>query len=103
MDKARWCGNTTPERPQSGALTTRGRPLGTKRTMHSARRIWLVLAVTVGAVALLWTGLWFYAASAAETTIAGWREREAKVGRIYACERQTIAGFPFRIEVRCVD
>ena len=70
---------------------------------HPAGRIWLGLAVTVGAVALLWTGLWFYAASAAEATIAGWREREAKVGRIYSCEQQTIGGFPFRIEVRCVD
>ena len=29
--------------------------------------------------------------------------REAKAGRIYACTRQTVGGFPFRIEVRCTE
>jgi hypothetical protein len=69
------------------------------------RRLWpvfLPLGIVV-ALALLWSGLWFLATGATETTIAGWREREAKVGRIYACEKQTIGGFPFRIEVRCAD
>jgi hypothetical protein len=69
------------------------------------RRLWPVfapLALTV-ALAILWTGLWFLAARAAETTIAGWREREAQVGRVYTCGRQIIGGFPFRIEVRCAD
>jgi hypothetical protein len=44
---------------------------------------------------------WYYAADKVEATIAGWREREAKVGRIYACAQQTIGGFPFRINVHC--
>jgi hypothetical protein len=69
------------------------------------RRLWpvfLPLGIVV-VLALLWSGLWFLATGAAETTIAGWREREAKVGRIYTCEKQTIGGFPFRIEVRCAD
>jgi hypothetical protein len=70
------------------------------------RRLWPVfvpLVVTV-ALAIVWTGLWFLAARAAETRIAGWREREAKVGRVYACGgKETIGGFPFRIEVRCAD
>ncbi len=69
------------------------------------RRLWPVfvpLGFVVG-LAILWTGLWYFAAAAAEATINGWREREAKVGRIYTCEKQTIAGFPFRIEVRCAD
>jgi hypothetical protein len=47
--------------------------------------------------------LWFYAASAAEATMADWRAREAKAGRIFNCTRQTMGGFPFRIEVRCID
>jgi hypothetical protein len=54
-------------------------------------------------LAALWTGFWFFASAKAETTLAGWREREAKSGRIYSCEKQTVGGFPFRIEVRCVD
>jgi hypothetical protein len=69
----------------------------------SRRRLWPVfvpLALVV-ALAIIWTGLWFYAASAAETTLAGWREREAKSGRNYSCGKQTIGGYPFRIEVRC--
>jgi len=69
------------------------------------RRIWplLVPVVVVIALAVLWTGLWFYAASAAEAAIAGWREREAKVGRFYGCQKETIGGYPLRIEVRCSE
>lgn len=51
----------------------------------------------------LWTGFWFFASAKAETTLAGWREREAKSGRIYSCDKQTVGGYPFRIEVRCTD
>ena len=75
--------------------------------MHSPhyaapRRRWpWILAVLVVVVAALWTVLWNYAASKVETTIAGWRAREAKVGRVYACATQTIGGFPFRIDVTC--
>ena len=50
-----------------------------------------------------WTGGWFYAASIAEKKIEEWRAREAQRGRIYACGSQTIAGFPFRFEVHCVE
>jgi hypothetical protein len=69
------------------------------------RRLWpvfLPLAFVV-VLALGWTGFWFFAAGAAETRIAGWREREANSGRVYNCQRQTVGGFPFRIEVRCID
>ena len=30
-----------------------------------------------------------------------WRAQEAKSGRVYDCAKRTIAGFPFRLEVRC--
>jgi hypothetical protein len=59
--------------------------------------------VIVAVLAAGWTGLWFYAASAAETALAGWRAREARSGRTYACGSETIGGFPFRIEVRCAN
>src|SRR6476620_1865178 len=67
------------------------------------RRAWPIVVPVVLAVALaiLWTGLWYYAASAAEGTIASIRAREAKAGRVFACGKQTIGGFPFRLEVRC--
>jgi hypothetical protein len=37
----------------------------------------------------------------AEKTFDGWRAREAKAGRIYACGSQTIGGYPFRFEMDC--
>ena len=69
------------------------------------RRLWpiFVPVTLLAAVAIFWTGLWFYAAAATETAIAGWRAREAKSGRSYECSSQTIGGFPFRIEVRCAN
>lgn len=69
------------------------------------RRRWPLFApfVIVAVLAALWTGFWFYAASAAETALAGWRAREARSGRTYACGSETIGGFPFRIEVRCLN
>ncbi len=68
------------------------------------RRRWpLLIPVAVIVLAIAWCGGWFYAASLARTAIDGWREREAKSGRIYNCGEQEIGGFPFRIEVRCVE
>jgi hypothetical protein len=67
------------------------------------RRRWLIFLPfgLVVVLALGWSAIWYYAATAAETAIAGWREREARLGRVYSCGAQTIGGFPFRIEVRC--
>lgn len=69
------------------------------------RRPWLValpLAIFV-LLALAWTGFWMYAAHRAEIEIARWREREAEHGRVVACARQEIGGYPFRLETHCAD
>ena len=58
--------------------------------------VFIVLALIAG-----WSGFWKFAAGKAETTIEGWRAREAKAGRIYSCSSQNVGGFPFRIEVVC--
>ncbi len=58
----------------------------------------LVLAVALIAG---WSWFWHYAAGQAQIAIDGWRAREAKAGRVYACGSQTIGGYPFRIEVEC--
>jgi hypothetical protein len=63
--------------------------------------IWLIVIVLV--LAGLWSGLWYYGAATAETMIAGWRERLARLGRIQSCATQAVGGFPFRLEVRCVE
>ncbi len=67
------------------------------------RRSWPLYALVIGLalLAILWTGLWFYASGVAQETLAGWFEREAKAGRIYECGSPSVGGFPFRIEVRC--
>jgi hypothetical protein len=67
------------------------------------RRPWLIAIplIIVLVLAALWTGLWFYAAGQAETRMEAWRAQQAQAGRTFACAKQTVGGFPFRIEVRC--
>src|ERR1700676_4017624 len=82
---------------------------GASLMRHSAspsrRRRWLVFVpfFLVAILAALWTGGWFYIAARAPGAIAEGRAREAVAGRVYGCGTQSIAGFPFRIEVRCSD
>ena len=51
--------------------------------------------------AAAWSAFWFYAVSQAEVKAAAWRAQEARSGRSYDCAKQSIGGFPFRLEVRC--
>ena len=51
--------------------------------------------------ALAWSAFWFYAASEVDVKADAWRAQEAKSGRVYDCAKRTVAGFPFRLEVRC--
>ena len=69
------------------------------------RRRWPILAPVAGVIvfAVLWTGLWYYSASKADQTLAGWVEREAAAGRVYSCGSQSIGGFPLGIHARCGD
>jgi hypothetical protein len=64
-------------------------------------RRYLYLILLVVAAAGGWSAFWYVAAGAARQEIAGWRAREAKAGRVYACGDETLSGFPFRIEVAC--
>ncbi|MGC1777203.1 MAG: DUF2125 domain-containing protein [Xanthobacteraceae bacterium] len=66
-------------------------------------RLWIILAFIAVAVVLA-LGLawgWYLAASLAGKALAGWVDREAKLGRVYACGSQSIGGFPIRIVIRC--
>jgi hypothetical protein len=51
--------------------------------------------------AAAWSAFWFYSASKVDQTADAWRAREARSGRIYDCTRRSVAGYPFRLEVRC--
>ena len=67
------------------------------------RRFWrfLLLAAVIVALPIGWSALWSYAASIANEALSGWLNREAALGRVYACGSQTIGGFPFGIAIRC--
>jgi hypothetical protein len=67
-------------------------------------RFWLYAPlILILVLALAWSGVWFYAAGRAETTVAAWIDREANLGRRYACAERKVGGYPFRIEIRCRD
>ena len=51
--------------------------------------------------AAAWSAFWFFAASQVEVKADAWRAQEAESGRVYDCARRSVAGFPFRLEVRC--
>src|SRR5207237_674122 len=72
------------------------------RPRRRSRLVVMPLALVI-VLAGLWSAFWFYAASTAETQITRWREREASFGRVQTCASQSVAGYPFRIEVRCND
>jgi hypothetical protein len=51
--------------------------------------------------AAAWSAFWFYAASEVDVKADAWRAQEAKAGRVYDCAKRSVAGYPFRLEVRC--
>ena len=65
-------------------------------------RLFIMPALLVVAAAA-WSAFWFYAASEAGVRADAWAAQEAKSGRVYACGKRSVAGFPFRFEVRCED
>src|SRR5882724_8063622 len=67
------------------------------------RPLWrlFIAPVLVLIAAIAWSAFWFFAASQVDVSADAWRAREAKSGRVYDCARRSVAGFPFRLEVRC--
>ncbi len=67
------------------------------------RPLWRLffLPVLLLIAAAAWSAFWFYAASQVDVKADAWRAQEAKAGRVYDCARRSVAGFPFRLEVRC--
>jgi hypothetical protein len=72
---------------------------------HVSRRrpLWqlLLMPILLLIAAAAWSAFWFYAVSQAEVKADAWRAQEAKSGRSYDCAKHSVAGFPFRLEVRC--
>ncbi len=94
--------------PGESPLSMMQRPIQPTRKPTPGRarpRRWPILATLVVAVVCAggWALLWYYSASVADRTLAGWVERETTAGRVYSCGSQSIAGFPFSIQARCDD
>lgn len=75
------------------------------REMPVRRRRWPIFLpfVLLILLAIVWSGVWYFAAQAAERHIAAWIAAEARQGRVYTCTERRLGGYPFRIEVRCTD
>jgi hypothetical protein len=67
------------------------------------RPLWrlFILPILLVIAALGWSAFWFYSATQVDSASDAWRAREAKSGRVYDCAKRSVAGFPFRLEVRC--
>lgn len=67
------------------------------------RPLWrlFILPALLLVAAAAWSAFWFYAASQVDVKADAWRAREARSGRVYDCARRSVAGFPFRLEIRC--
>jgi hypothetical protein len=67
------------------------------------RPLWRLffMPVLLVVAAAAWSAFWFYSASKVDETADAWRAQEAKSGRIYDCASRSVAGYPFRLEVRC--
>jgi hypothetical protein len=67
------------------------------------RPLWrlFIMPILLVVAALAWSAFWFYSASQVDSASDAWRAREAKSGRVYDCAKRSVAGFPFRLEVRC--
>jgi hypothetical protein len=69
------------------------------------RPLWrlFIMPALLLVAAVAWSGFWFYAASEAGVRADAWAAQEAKSGRVYQCGKRSVAGYPFRLEVRCDD
>jgi hypothetical protein len=69
------------------------------------RPLWRLffMPVLVLIAAIAWSGFWFYAASEVGVRADAWRDQEAKAGRVYDCGKRSVAGYPFRLEIRCEE
>ena len=69
------------------------------------RSLWrlFIMPALLLVAAIAWSGFWFYAASEVGVRADAWRAQEAQAGRVYDCGKRSVAGYPFRLEVRCDD
>ena len=57
--------------------------------------------VALAVVAVGWSAFWKVAAGMTETALDDWFTQERALGREWTCPGRSVAGYPFRLEVRC--
>ncbi|WP_430911326.1 DUF2125 domain-containing protein [Methylobacterium sp. sgz302541] len=72
-------------------------PLARRRSRRGLFLPSILLLVLV----LAWSAAWFFIRHRAESEMDGWIAAEARAGRTWTCADRSIAGFPFRLELRC--
>jgi hypothetical protein len=84
-------------------LLAKGRRMSEITLAPRRRPLWRLffMPALLLVAAAVWSAFWFYSASKVDETADAWRAREAKSGRVYDCARRSVAGYPFRLEVRC--
>jgi hypothetical protein len=80
-------------------MTTMTLPSDTPRRRSRWPLFLMPILLLIAAAA--WSAFWFYAVSQAEVKTDAWRAQEARSGRSYDCAKQSVGGFPFRLEVHC--
>jgi hypothetical protein len=68
-----------------------------RRTGRRYLALLLLVVLAIGG----WSWFWYAATEKAQATVDGWRAREAKAGRVYACGTESFGGYPFRFEMNC--
>jgi hypothetical protein len=83
----------------------KGRRMSDTTPAPRRRPLWrlFILPALLVVAALAWSGFWLYAASQVDVRADAWRAQEAQAGRVYDCGKRSVAGYPFRLEVRCED
>lgn len=77
-------------------------PPATPPVRVSRKGLYIPLALFGIAIAV-WSGFWFFAKSKTTELMDAWMAREARLGRQWTCPDRAIGGFPFRIDISCVN
>lgn len=66
------------------------------RRSWTRRFVWLLVVLVA-----LWSAAWYGLSFAAGIMLDRWIAREAAAGREWSCAERSVAGYPFRMRVRC--
>jgi hypothetical protein len=89
----------TPATPQNGPEDPIFIPLGRPPSRWGLFAPFILLMLVFVGIA----AFWFVASRGAGGALDSWIEREKAVGRHWTCPERSIGGFPFRVEVSCVN